>query len=200
MEALADKIGTFVRGSAHFIEALGVDPGLSAAFVAVIVVSFALTTLDSATRLLRFNISEIGETFGVRILGNRYVASLLAIAAIGFFALYEIGGRPAGLALWRLFGTTNQLLAGLALLTVTLYLKQRGKNPLYTGVPMVFMLVSTVIAMVSNLRDFYARWNEGGAMLFVVGSILLVLALWLVAEAAVAWRRAHRMRPHSGGE
>ena len=192
MELLADKIGTFVRGSSHFIEALGVDPGLSTALVAVIVVSFALTTLDSATRLLRFNISEIGDTFGLRFLGNRYVASLLAIMAIGFFALYEIGGRSAGLALWRLFGTTNQLLAGLALLTVTLYLKQRGKNPLYTGVPMVFMLVSTVIAMVSNLRDFHARWNEGGAILFVVGSMLLVLAVWLVVEAAIAYKKIDR--------
>ncbi len=188
MDALADKIGTFVRGTAHFIEVLGVEPRLATAFVAVIVVSFALTTLDSATRLLRFNISEIGETFGLGLLGNRYVASVLAICAIGFFALYEIGDRPAGLALWRLFGTTNQLLAGLALLTVTLYLKQRGRNPLYTGVPMVFILVSTVIAMVSNLRDFYARWHEGGAVLFVVGSMLLVLAVWLVVEAAIAYR------------
>ncbi len=60
--ALADKIGAFVTGTSNFIEALGVAPELATAFVAVVVVSFALTTLDSATRLLRFNISEIGET------------------------------------------------------------------------------------------------------------------------------------------
>jgi carbon starvation protein len=195
--ALADRIGAFVTGTAHFIEALGVGSELATAFVAVVVVSFALTTLDSATRLLRFNISEIGETMHLRILDNRYVSSLLAIGAIGFFALYEIGGKSAGLALWRLFGTTNQLLAGLALLTATLYLKQRGRNPLFTGIPMVFMLGSALTAMVLNLRDFRRDWNDGGAILFVVGLVLLVLGIWLCIEAVItlARGRAVTVRP-----
>lgn len=191
--ALADKIGAFVKGTAYFIEALGVPAQLAVAFVAVVVVSFALTTLDSATRLLRYNISEIGDTLHLRILDNRYVATLLAIGAIAFFAMYRIGGSPAGLALWRLFGTTNQLLAGLTLLTVTLYLQQRGRNPLYTGIPMVFMLASTLTAMVANLRDFRREWSEGGAILFVVGSVLLVLAVWLCVEAVI---RLVRGRPY----
>jgi carbon starvation protein len=164
---------------------LGVDQQVATAFVAVVVVSFALTTLDSATRLLRFNISEIADTLGLAALGNRYVTSGLAVATIGFFAFYEIGGKPAGIALWTLFGTTNQLLAALALLTVTLYLKQRGKNPFYTGIPMLFMLVSTLTAMVSNLWDFMGKWNEGGSVLFVVGLMLLVLAVWMTVEAAL---------------
>ncbi len=118
-------------------------------------------------------------------LANRYIASVLAIFAIAFFSLYQIGDRPAGLALWRLFGTTNQLLAALTLLAVTLYLKQRGKNPLFTGIPMLFMLGTTLTAMVLNLRDFYMRWHEDGALLFVVGLVLLLLALWLVVEAVI---------------
>jgi len=153
-------------------------------------VSFALTTLDSATRLLRFNISEIGETLGWRFLDNRYVASGLAVGVIAFFAFYEIGGRPAGLALWRLFGTTNQLLAGLALLVVTLYLQQRGKSPWFTGVPMVFMLVATVAAMLANLGDFWGQRGEGGGVLFAIGLILLVLAIWLIVEAVGALVRS----------
>jgi carbon starvation protein len=195
MEGLADKIGAFVRGAAHFIEALGVEHRLATAFVAVVVVSFALTTLDSATRLLRFNISEIGETLRLRFLDNRFLASALAVLVIGWFALYEIGGRPAGLSLWRLFGTTNQLLAGLALLTATLYLKQRGKNPWFTGVPMVFMLVSTLTAMVANLRTFIGQWGEGGGPLFVVGLVLLVLAVWLIVEAVLALARSRGQGP-----
>ncbi len=123
---LGDKLGVFITGTAHFIQEVGIaDQRIAVAFVAVVVVSFALTTLDSATRLLRFNISEIGDTLGWRLLGNRYLSSSLAVGVIAFFAFYEIGGKPAGLALWRLFGTTNQLLAGLALLAVTLYLHQR---------------------------------------------------------------------------
>ncbi len=196
MQSLGQQVGVFITGAAHFIERLGVaDHRLATAFIAVVVVSFALTTLDSATRLLRFNISEIGETLGVRLLGDRYVSSGLAVAVIAFFAFYEIGGRPAGLALWQLFGTTNQLLAGLALLVVTLYLVKRGRNPWLTGTPMLFMLVSTVFAMLSNLREFWRRWDEGSGPLFVVGLVLLVLAIWLVIESLAALARARRSTP-----
>jgi len=193
MQALGQKIGIFITGAAHFIEELGVsDHRTATAFIAVVVVSFALTTLDSATRLLRFNISEMGETLGWGWLGNRYVSSILAVVVIAFFAFYEVGGRPAGLALWQLFGTVNQLLAGLALLVVTLYLYQRGRNYWLTGLPMLFMLGSTLVAMLSNLRSFQAQWSEGGAILFIVGSILLILAVWLAYEALGALRRFRR--------
>ncbi len=196
MQGLGQQLGVFITGAASFIERLGIaDHRLATAFVAVVVVSFALTTLDSATRLLRFNISEIGETLGVKLLDNRYLASAIAVGVIAFFAFYKVGGRPAGLALWTLFGTINQLLAGLALLTVTLYLKQRGRSVWFTGLPMLFMLVSTIAAMVSNLGDFWARWDQGTGALFVVGSILLVMALWLVVEAALAFARARRRPP-----
>jgi carbon starvation protein len=191
MQSLGNQIGVFITGAAHFIEKLGfIDHKTATAFVAVVVVSFALTTLDSATRLLRFNISEIGETLGWRLFRNRYLASGLAVAVIAFFAFYEIGGRPAGLALWRLFGTTNQLLAGLALLVVTLYLQQRGKSPWYTGLPMLFMLVATIAAMLSNLGDFWAQRGEGGGTLFAVGLVLLVLAGWLLIEGGAALVRS----------
>jgi len=193
MQALGQKIGIFITGAAHFIDELGVtDHRTATAFIAVVVVSFALTTLDSATRLLRFNISEMGETLGWRWLDNRYIASGAAVGVIAFFAFYEVGGSPAGLALWQLFGTVNQLLAGLALLVVTLYLYQRGRNYWLTGVPMLFMLGSTLVAMLTNLRRFYRQWSEGGSVLFVVGSVLLVLAVWLAVEALAALQRSRR--------
>ena len=110
------------------------------------------------------------------------------MALIGVFAVYKIDGRPAGLALWQLFGTTNQLLAGLALLVITLYLRQRGRNFWVTGIPMVFMMVSTVIAMIANLRRFWNLWGSGGGLLFVVGAVLLALAIWLCAEAVLRFR------------
>jgi carbon starvation protein len=196
MQSLGTQVGVFITGAAQFIEKLGVaDHRLATAFIAVVVVSFALTTLDSATRLLRFNISEIGETLHLRILDNRFISSLLAVGVIAFFAFYRIGGRPAGLALWRLFGTTNQLLAGLALLAVTLYLVQRGKSPWFTGVPMLFMAVTTILAMFSNLRDFWAQRSEGGGPLFAVGLILLVLAVWLMIEGVMALLRFRKQKP-----
>jgi len=187
---LAVKLGAFIRGCARFLGALGFDPSLAAGFIAVIVVSFALTTLDSATRLLRFNVSELGASVGVRLLGNRYVATGLAVAAIGFFAFYKIDGKSAGLALWTLFGITNQLLAGLTLLTVTLYLRQRGRPVIFTAIPAAFMLVSTGAAMFRKLQGFAAA---GQTLLLAVGIALAILGAWVVVEAFVAFRRNDRV-------
>lgn len=191
MQSLGEQVGVFITGSARFIEALGIDFRLAAGLVSVVVVSFALTTLDSATRLLRFNIAEMAETLGWSWLANRFVASVGAVAAIAFFAFYRMDGRPAGLALWQLFGTVNQLLAGLALLVVTLYLAWRRRRAWITGVPALFMMAATLVAMLGNLRRFLGQWHEGGSTLFVVGSILLVLAVWLLIEGAACIRRVY---------
>lgn len=194
-EGLANKLGAFIQGCSRFIGALGVDRNLATAFIAVVVVSFALTTLDSATRLLRFNVSEIGASLRVRVLSNRFVATAIAVTAIGFFAFYEISDaqtgtmKPAGLVLWALFGTTNQLLAGLTLMVASLYLFQRGRNPWYTGVPMIFMLISTFLALYKNLIGF---WNEGRILLFVVGAALFLAAVGVIVEGVRAFVRHDR--------
>jgi carbon starvation protein len=195
VQGLGAKVGVFIQGCSTFLESLGIERYTGASFVSLVVVSYALTSLDSATRLLRYNVEEIAETIGVQVLGNRYVSTLIAVAAIGFFAFYEIDGKSAGLTLWALFGTTNQLLAGLALLAVTVYLLLRGKPWYYTGVPMVAMLVTTIVAMVSNATRFAekSQW-----LLFAVGVVLLLLALWLVVEAAVAVGRARREGKFTG--
>lgn len=192
---LANKLGAFIQGTSRFIRALGVDHNMATAFVAVVVVSFALTTLDSATRLLRFNVSEIGASLRIRFLGNRYVATVLAVSAIAFFAFYQIPDaqtgklKPAGLILWTLFGTINQLLAGLTLMVATLYLHQRGRNPYFTGVPMVFMLISTFIALTTNLKQFFDRSQH---LLLAVGVILLLVAVGVVIEGVRAALRRER--------
>ena len=166
---LGPNMEAFVEGSALFISQLGLSLDLGRAFVALIAISFALTTLDSATRLLRFNISEMSETLRLPFLGYRPISSLLAVLVIGFFAFYEVNGQAAGLALWQLFGTTNQILGGLTLLAVTLYLMQRARPYWYTGVPMVI-----------KMRDF---WNDGTHLLLVLGGGIFLLSLWLAVEA-----------------
>ena len=108
------------------------------------------------------------------------------MAAISFFAFYRIEGQSAGLVLWQLFGSTNQLLAGLALLTVSLYLLQRGRFALPYLVPMVFMMVTTIVAMSIKLHGF---WRDGNTTLLVVGGAITLIALWLVVEAILAIRR-----------
>ncbi len=190
-QGLATKIDAFIQGTTSFLTSLGLPADLSAALIAMVVVSFALTTLDSATRLLRFNIEEIGATFKIPLTGNRYVAAGLACGAIALFAFYEVGGRPAALALWQLFGTTNQLLAGLTLILATLYLRHRGWPSWPTALPALFMMVSTIFAMAGNLRRF-AAGPSADTLLLVVGLILMTLGVWLVVEAALAMRRPER--------
>jgi carbon starvation protein len=197
VQQLTIQIDAFIQGTTSFVTALGVPAELGAALIAMVVVSFALTTLDSATRLLRFNVEELGGRLRLPFTGNRYVASVLACGAIAFFAFYEIdarvGGqtvaRPAALALWKLFGTTNQLLAGLTLVLVTLWLRGLGRPTWPTGVPAVFMMGSTIVAMGSNLLDFGPGGSQADTPLFVVGGVLFLMALWLLVEAALALRR-----------
>ena len=189
VQGLGAKVAVFIQGCATFLEALGIERYTGASFVSLIVVSYALTSLDSATRLLRYNIEEIGETVGLKFMGNRYLSSLLAVGSIAFFAFYKIDGKSAGLALWGLFGTTNQLMAGLALLTITVYLVLRRKPWYFTGIPMILMLGTTITAMISNAFTFA---EQGQWLLFAVGLFLLVLALWLVVEASIVVKRVLR--------
>ena len=185
-DTLSEKMRAFIDGSALFITQLGLSMEVGQAFIALVAVSFALTSLDSGTRLLRYNIEEIAETIRVPLLGNRYASSLTAVALIGFFAFYQIQGQPAGLALWSLFGSTNQVLGGLTLLAITIYLRQRGANYWYTLVPMTFMMVTTIVAMILDLEKY---WNGGQMLLVFVASCIFVLSLWLLVEAVLRFRQ-----------
>ena len=192
IQGLGNSMSAFIEGCTRFVATLGIPEAMARNLIAVVVVSFALTTLDSATRLLRYNIEEIGVTLRIRALGNRYLTSSLAVGAISFFAFYKIDGKSAGLALWQLFGSTNQLLAGLALLVISLYLIQRRRFALPYLIPLVFMMITTVIAMTTNLRKYYA---EGNSTLLFVGGIISFIAVWLVVEAVIALRRYWRSEP-----
>jgi len=193
---LGAKLGAFIQGTGLFLHQWGIPLGLAEAFVSVVVVAYALTSVDSGTRLLRYNLNEIGATFNLRLLEDRWVATFLAVAAIGFFAFFKVDGKPAGLHLWALFGTTNQILAALTLLAVSAYLFYTRRPVVYTVVPMLVVLVATVTAMVYNLVDYIVAGNWA---LAIVGGIILVLALWVVLEG-LSLVRAYRDRLREGPE
>ena len=196
MDKLGPKLESFISGAASFLGRLGIPEEFAAVFMAVIVVGFAMTTLDSATRLLRYNIQELGQTFHVKLATNRYCASLVAVAAIGYFALMKVSvhdpvtglvtTKETGLILWQLFGSTNQLLAALGLLAVTVYLFQRRRPTVYTFVPMLFMIVVTVTALSVKIRSF---WVEGSWPLLAISSAILLMSVWLAVEALVICRK-----------
>ena len=121
------------------------------------------------------------------------------MGVISFFAFYKVEVvvndvvilKPAALALLALFGTTNQLLAGLTLIMVTLYLRHRGKPVLYTGTPAVFIMTSTVVSMAFNLKRFLGG-PRPDYLLGGVGLVLMLLGVWLVIESVLALRNPAR--------
>ncbi|WP_167632003.1 carbon starvation protein A [Mariprofundus ferrooxydans] len=188
---LHQKLGIFIQGNANFIHQLGVPLDYAAAFISVVVVGFAMTSVDTGARLLRFNLEEIGNTLGIKVLSNRYLATTLAVGAIGFFAFFEVNGKPAGLFLWTLFGTTNQVLAGLTLLTVTIYLYRKKKPVLYILLPMLLVLGATISGMVMGVIKAVGKEQWAVAS---VGTTILLLALWVLIEALLVVRRVNTER------
>jgi carbon starvation protein len=183
---LPQKLGVFIQGTGNFIHQLGVPLDFAMAFISVVVVAFAMTSVDTGARLLRFNVEEISHTLGIPQLANRYLSTAIAVVAIGFFAFFKVDGKPAGLMLWTLFGTTNQILAALTLLTVTIYLYRKRKPILYTLLPMILVLTATVSGMLIGIWHAVVREQW---MVASVGTLIFVLAAWVVAEGVlVAWR------------
>ena len=184
IQGLGPKIAGFVGGCAKFLEVFGFDNYTSRSFISVVVVSYALTSLDSATRLLRYNIEEVVKIKSKNL--SALFASLLSVVSIGFFAFYEINGKPEGVALLRLFGTTNQMLAGLALMVVSLYLLVKNlkkKYYLITAIPMSLLLITTLWAMLINMRKFLMQEEY---LLFGISAILLGMCIWLIVEGVMA--------------
>lgn len=175
---LGAKVSAFVDGGASFLMALGLSETLAVTILGVFVVSFAATTLDTATRIQRYVVSDLAATVNFKPLTKRHPATALAVFTALALALAKPDGKGA-LVLWPLFGASNQLLAGLALMVITVYLYKRGKSIAYTGVPMVFMVVMTGWAMALNLADFY---KTGNWLLFGINVIILLFVAWMIVE------------------
>jgi carbon starvation protein len=192
--------GNFVAGVAQFANNLGVPLDLAAVFAAVVVISFAATTMDTGVRLQRYVVQEIADRVGIRPLArNLTLASLVAVLVPLGMALLP-GGGEAGYTfgvLWQLFGTTNQLTAGLALAVVAVWLTRRGRPTLPVLVPLVFLLVMTSWALLVNLQRFIAA---GEVVLAPLDAIIFVLAMWLIVEAGLALSKARREPPREPGK
>jgi carbon starvation protein len=177
---LAAKLGAFVNGGATFVAALGIPVESAKTFMAVMVIAFAATSLDTGARIQRLVIVELAETQGVPFLTNRYLAGVLGISAALLLAVTQ-GGGDGGLALWPLFGTTNQLVAGVTLLIVSVWLKSRGKPVAYTLVPMALVASVTIWAMVGNLVRYFGDFEQLW-LLAISGSLILVFDIWILIE------------------
>lgn len=184
---LAAKLAAFVTGSANMIEAIGIPAKITIAIMGVFLVSFAATTMDSAVRIQRYVVTELAGAWNVKPFTKKHNATLVAVISAFILAFYNGSGKGA-LTLWPLFGAVNQLLAGLALLVITIYLIKRRINAAYTAFPMVFMIVMTGWAMMANLKNFLAASNW---LLFAIGIAVFVLEIWMIAESAIVMKRVY---------
>ncbi len=176
-KGLGSKVGAFVIGSANMLETLGIPNNIAQVIMGVFVVSFAGTTLDTATRIQRYILTE---TFP-KAFGNRYVSTgvviLLALALI-----FSSGANGKGaLNLWPLFGATNQTLAGLALIIITVFLKTRGGIKwIISAIPAAFMIVVSFWALWLNEINFV---NKGNVLLSIINLLIMLSVVWIVVEA-----------------
>jgi carbon starvation protein len=178
-------IGIFANGVGGFLSSLGIPQKMSVTFAALTISAFALTSLDTATRLARFVFQEFFEKRGGEkpsiFAKNRYVSTTITVAAAAFLTF-----SGTGAALWPLFGSANQLLAAMALLAITVWLANMKKKNLFTKIPMVFMFAVTLTAL-GNL--IYENAVKGNIVLLVIGIILLFLAGALIVESVRSLRR-----------
>ncbi len=188
--ASAGATTAFVNGVGVLAEGIGIPSRVATIFAAVVVISFAATTLDTSVRLQRYIIGELGVEYRVKLVQNRWVATLIAVVACALLAL-GLDRGAGGMRIWPLFGTTNQLLAGLSLLIITLFLFRQRRAVWVTIIPMTFLLVMTTWAMILNLRRFA---GESQTLLLVVGGAIFVLEIWLLFEAVAAIRRVRGLR------
>ena len=177
---LGSKLAAFIDGGARFVGSIGIPVETAQTFMAVVIIAFAATSLDTGARIQRLVIAELGELYDVKVLGNRFIAGGVGIGAALLLAVTQ-GGGQGGLALWPLFGTTNQLVAGVTLLIVSIWLKKLGRQVVYTLVPMILIGAVTVFAMAGNLIDYFANFEELW-LLAIVGSVILVLDIWVILE------------------
>ena len=183
----------FARGLAHFCQAAGINYNIGYNFISLAISAFMLTSLDTAMRLARFVWQELtmpkdnsdepqakavakaeNKPSAFRtFIGNRWTATVVVLIAGAYLALSGEGND-----MWPVFGASNQLLAALTLLSVTLWLMRKKRPALYAMLPMFFMLVISIWALVCLIIQ---KW--GNATLVTISIMLIALALFLFVLA-----------------
>ncbi len=187
-KGLSDKIAPVVIGASNMMGKLGLPETIGITLMGVFIASFAGTTLDTSVRIQRYVISELAANLRIPSLANRWAATSFAVLTAAGLAFATGADGKGAMTLWPLFGTANQLLAALALLVITLYLKRKGGLKfIVTAVPCVIMLVITNWAMVKNEIDFI---NRGDWLLVTIGGGIFALALWMTVETVTIFAQS----------
>jgi carbon starvation protein len=195
-KGLSDKLAPVVEGAANLMASIGLPLTFGVTVMGVFIASFAGTTLDTAVRLQRYVVGELASDLGISILKSRWNATTFAVLVAAGLAFMSGTDGTGAMLLWPLFGSANQLLAALALLVVTLYLrKQGGYKYLFTAIPCLFMLLVTNWAMIENELTYIRSSNW---LLSGIGAGIFALSLWMTIETVIAFFRIPRLVAASG--
>ncbi|MFT5170507.1 MAG: carbon starvation protein [Candidatus Marinamargulisbacteria bacterium] len=194
---LGSKLDAFVIGASNFIHALGIPMALCIVVMGVFVASFAATTLDSATRIQRYVITELFQNTRFSWLSTKRRAAGFAVLSAAGLAFSSGADGKGALMLWPLFGAVNQLLAALALMVATVYLKKKsGRAWIITGIPCVFMLSMTLWATVIHQLQFFASRN---ILLSIINLVIGGLAIAMVSETLAVFVFGVKSKPVKAG-
>jgi len=181
-KGLGAKVSAFVNGAANMLTCIGIPVIIGKVIMGVFVASFAGTTLDTATRVQRYVVTELFSDLKIGFMTNKYSATGFAVITALVLAFATGADGKGALTLWPLFGAVNQLLAALALLVVTIYLQKKGGYKyLISGIPCAFMLVLTLWSVILNEITFCRQANW---LLAVINGATLVLSVFIVIESA----------------
>lgn len=185
MGGLTSKIASFVDGAANLIQNIGIPKGIAVGIMGVFVASFAGTTLDTATRIQRYVVTELMIGFKINLFKDRYITTAFVVIS-GLLLAFASGADGKGaLTLWPLFGAINQTLAALALIVITMYLKQKGGwKWMVSGIPGLFMIVMTFWATILNQLSFR---DENNILLQVINLVVIILVGLVVIEGLIAF-------------
>ena len=183
--ASGNKATAFVLGGGAFLMQLGIPANIAQTLIAVLVISFAATTLDSATRIQRFIITEIGLATKIEILKNKYIAVFIAIIPAYLLTSLNLNtsigvSKKIAWVLWPIFGASNQMLAALILFILTIYFwNQNNRLPLPLFIPMIFIFMITSYSLFFNFFNFMVQNNF---LLAFVTLFLIIIILLITLE------------------
>lgn len=178
----------FSAGVAGFLEMFGIPVYVSQCFMTMCVSALALTSLDSVARIGRMSFQELFSTDDMKyaegwrkVLCNKYFATVVTLAC--GFILTKIGYAN----IWPLFGSANQLLSGLVLITLCVFLKVTGRENRTLLVPLVIMLCVTFTALIERSIAQVNAFGAGTAVFMVEGLQLIIAALLMVLGVIIMY-------------
>lgn len=177
-KAQGSPAAIFASGVAYFMSSFGLPIQVGQVFVILAFSAFALTSLDTATRIARYVFQEFFDKASDKTkatFGNMYVSTIITVVASIGLILYGYE------KIWPIFGSANQLLAGLSLLALTAWLAKSGKKTTATIIPMIFMFLVTLSALFLLIKSYFFGATPN-MILGILAVLLFILAIVLIIE------------------